>query len=147
MIESIELQVISKLLTSQNEEEIENLLSFDETYYSIYKPHIRFIFNHRIKYGNIPDIFTFLSEFQDIDSLLDVREPFEYLKHQMNLNKQRIMLVDMFNRIKDADQNDIENVWAYISNPANLTASYCAYLLIGIQDALFMTSIQETNLR
>lgn len=116
MTVSVELQVISKILMCNNEEEIEELLSFDDTYYSVFKKHIQFILNHKAKYGVVPDVFTFLSEFQDVEQLLDVREPASYLKNQMRLNKERIILVETINRVKDADESDIENVWAYISN-------------------------------
>lgn len=116
MIESVELQVISKILLSDDEKAVDELLLFDDTYYSVFKPHIRFILNHRQRFGNVPDVFTFLNEFDDIESLLDVRESNTYLKNQMRLNKQRILLVEMFNRVKDAELNDIENVWAYIGN-------------------------------
>ena len=114
MIESIELQVISKILTSQDEGEVNELLSYDDTYYSVFKRHIQFIFNHKAKYGSIPDVFTFLNEFQDIETLLDVSEPIQYLCNQMRLNKERIILVETVNRIKDADESQIENVWGYI---------------------------------
>ena len=116
MIESIELQVISRILTSQNSSEIDELLSFDDTYYSVFRDHIRYILNHKSKYGVVPDVFTFLNEFEDIESLLDVREPISYLSEQMRLNKQRIILIETFNRLKDANQSDIENVWKYIAN-------------------------------
>lgn len=123
MIESVELQVISKILTSKDPDEVDQLLSYDETYYSIFRNHIRFILNHRDKYGTVPDIFTFLNEFDDIDTLVDVDEPIEYLNHQMKLNKQRIILVETFNKIKDANQADIENVWMYISNQVDRVAN------------------------
>ncbi len=121
MIESIELQVISKILTCKDDKEIDDLLSFDDSYYSVFKSHIQFILNHRLKYGVVPDVFTFLNEFDDIDSLLDVQEPFQYLSDQMKLNKKRIILIETFNRIKDADQSDIEAVWSYIGTQYDRT--------------------------
>ena len=51
MIESIELQVISRILLTDDEEEREQLLSFDDTYYSVFKRHIQFIFNHNTNFG------------------------------------------------------------------------------------------------
>lgn len=114
MIESIELQVISKILTSQDEDDVNKLLSFDDTYYSVFRRHIQFIFNHKIRYGVIPDVFTFLNEFQDIETLVDVQESVQYLCNQLRLNKKRIILVETVNRIKDADESQIDNVWGYI---------------------------------
>lgn len=113
MITSIELQVISKILTTENDVELDNLLSFDESYYSVFKPHITFIFDHRQKYGNIPDLFTFQAEFQDV-TLVKVDEPVEYLQAEMRRNKQHILLLETFNKIKDLGAGDVADSWRYL---------------------------------
>lgn len=127
MIESIELQVISKILTSQDPNEVDQLLQFDESYYSVFRKHIQFIINHKYKYGVVPDVFTFLNEFPDIESLVDVREPISYLSTQMALNKKRILLIETVNHIKDVGPSEIENAWMYIDRQCervrNLTAT------------------------
>lgn len=115
MISSIELQVISKILTSDNAEEVNNLCSFDLSYYNVFKPQAQFILEHRDTYGHPPDTFTFLSEFPDI-TLVDVREPFEYLSSEMAKNKQHILLIQMFNKIKDLGSGDVVEAWQYISS-------------------------------
>lgn len=115
MITSIELQVISKILTSDNEEDVNTLLTFDPTYYSVFKPHIEFIFDHRDKYGDIPDVFTFQSQFPDI-TLVQVSESMKYLTSEMRKNKQHIILLETFNKIKDLGSGDITEAWQYISN-------------------------------
>ena len=78
MTGSIELQMISKILTSTSESEIDALCDFDASYYSIFKKHIQFILKHREKYGDVPDLFTFQAEFPDVE-LVKVTEPIEYL--------------------------------------------------------------------
>lgn len=113
MITSIELQVISKLLTSEDEREIEDLLFFDSSYYSVFRPHIEFIFQHRQKYNTVPDIFTFQAEFPDI-ALVQVSEPLKYLQNEMRKNKQHIILVETFNRLKDLGSADVSEAWNYI---------------------------------
>lgn len=83
---SIELQVISRILTSQDAAEVETLCGFDASYYSVLQPQIRFILNHREKYGEIPDPFTFQAEFQNL-TIVKVAEPLTYLIEGIGRNK------------------------------------------------------------
>ena len=92
MIQSIELQVISKLLTCDDKTEVDQLCLFDDSYYSVFKKHIQFILKHRDKYGDVPDVFTFQAEFPDV-TLVQVDEPFKYLQGEMRKNKQHILLL------------------------------------------------------
>lgn len=114
MITSIELQVISKLLTSDSEDEIKELIQFDSSYYSIFKPHIQFILNHFYKYNDTPDVFTFQSEFPDV-TLVTVSEPLTYLCQEMRKNKQHIILIETFNKLKDLGSGDVSDAWKYLS--------------------------------
>lgn len=115
MIASIELQVISKILTSDNTEEVEVLCGYDDSYYSIFKPHIQFILHHRQQYGDVPDVFTFQSEFPDV-TLVRVSEPLSYLIQEINKNKQHIILIETFNKLKDLGSGDATEAWVYLSN-------------------------------
>ena len=122
---SIELQIISKILTSQDKQEINALCEFDPSYYSLFKPHIEFILNHRITYGNVPDPFTFQSEFPDT-TLVDVRESLEYLTQGLIKNKRTILLVETFNHLKDLEDEDVDVAWKYLimqSDRAEMLAS------------------------
>ena len=114
MTTSIELQVISKILTSDDKELVNRLCDYDESYYSVFKPHIHYIFEHKNKFGDTPDVFTFQSEFPDI-TLVDVREPEEYLISEIRKNKQHIMLIETFNRLKDLGSGDITEAWQYLA--------------------------------
>ena len=82
MTNSVELQVISRILTTQSPEEVDKLLAFDDSYYSVFKKHIQFIIDHRSKYGDVPDVFTFQAEFEDFP-LIQVKEPIVYLENEM----------------------------------------------------------------
>ena len=113
MIASIELQVISKILTSDSPSEIDTLCEYDASFYEVFKPHIEFILDHRAQYGDVPDVFTFQSKFPDIE-LIVVNEPFTYLTRELRKNKQRIILLEMFNKIKDLGSGDVTEAWAYI---------------------------------
>lgn len=115
MISSIELQIISRILTSQNEAEVDTLCGFDASYYNIFKKEIGFILSHRAKYGDIPDSFTFQSEFPDFE-LVAVSEPLEFLVSEIKKNKQHIILIETFNKIKDLGSGDVSEAWQYLSN-------------------------------
>lgn len=113
MTGSIELQMISKILTSTSESEIDALCDFDASYYSIFKKHIQFILKHREKYGDVPDLFTFQAEFPDVE-LVKVTEPIEYLTQSINKNKQHILLVETFNKLKELGSADVSEAWKYL---------------------------------
>ncbi|MCM1226130.1 MAG: AAA family ATPase [Clostridium sp.] len=121
MITSIELQVISKILTSESPEEIETLCGFDDSYYSVFRPHIQFILNHREKYNDVPDVFTFQASFPEI-TLVKVREPLVYLKEEMNKNKQHIILLETFNKLKELGSEDVTDAWAYLGRQCEKAA-------------------------
>lgn len=112
---SVELQVISKILTSQDDELVNELCGYDSSYYSVFSNQIRFIFSHRDRFGNVPDVFTFMSEFPQV-TLVDVsRETKEYLISGLKENKQRILLVDTFNTLKDLGSGDVLSAWDYLN--------------------------------
>lgn len=115
MLQSIELQVISRILTSEDDEEIETLCSYDSSYYSTYKDQIEFILDHKYKYGNVPDTFTFQAQFADLGiEIVDVHESTEYLEDGLRTNKQYIIFLETFNKVKDLMQGDIKDTWKYI---------------------------------
>lgn len=115
MNSSVELQVISKILTSQDDELVNELCAFDSSYYSVFRNQIKFILDHRDRFGNVPDAFTFMAEFPKI-TLVDVsRETKEYLVAGLKENKQRILLVDTFNTLKDLGSGDVLSAWDYLN--------------------------------
>ena len=138
MITSIELQVISRILTSDSPDEVSNLCAFDESYYSVFQEHIRFILDHRVKYGDVPDVFTFQSEFPDIN-LVRVTEPYTYLAREIKKNKQHILLLDTFNRLKDLGSGDVSDAWAYLSAQCDRVAE--------LDDSRPMDIIKDAKLR
>ena len=120
---AVELQVISKLLDNRTPKaEIDALLEFDPSYYSVFRPQIEFIFQHREQYGNVPDMFTMRSRFNDFEPA-EVNEPLDYLKNELRLNKEGILLVETFNRVKDLGSGDIKGVWNYIAQQCDRVAT------------------------
>lgn len=118
MVGSIELQVISKILTSQevnDEYVIDELCKFDPSYYALKSAEISYILDHKDKYGNVPDRYTFLSKFPDF-VLVDVREGVDYLKDNLKRNKKHIIFMQTINTVLDMGSDDINEAWEYIGN-------------------------------
>ena len=115
MIGSIELQVISKILTSDDDYIIDELCNFDSSYYALCKPQIEYILDHKYKYGNVPDKFTFLSKFQDFE-FVQVNESLDFLKDDLKKNKKHIIFLETFNKVKDFGTDDVNAAWEYIGN-------------------------------
>lgn len=122
MNSAIELQVISKILTSDDEALVNELCGFDKSYYSIFADHIEYIQQHRSQYGITPDIFTFQAQFPDV-VLVDVtREPLEFLVNELKKNKQRILLLETFNKLKDLGSGDVTSAWEYLDQQCEKSA-------------------------
>lgn len=113
MITSIELQVISRILTCDSFDEVNTLCGYDSSYYSVFKEHIEFILNHKEKYNDVPDVFTFQAQFPDV-TLVKVSESLEYLTEELNKNKQHIILLETFNKLKDLGSGDVTDAWTYL---------------------------------
>ena len=121
-VTSIELQVISRILTSQSESEIDRLCEYDPSYYGIFREQIEYILDHKFKYNTVPDLFTFQARFPDI-SLVQVNEPMEYLVDEMCRHKRHLILVETFNKIKDLGADDTDSAWKYIEGQCERAAS------------------------
>lgn len=133
MIQSVELQMISKILTSNDEEEIDVLCSYDSSYYAVYKKQIEFILDHKDKYGTVPDVFTFQAEFVDDEiTLIDVNEPVEFLVDSIKKNKQFIIFRETFNKVQELGTGDISEAWEYVGNQYD--------------EAMKLTDIQPMNI-
>lgn len=122
MIEAIELQVISRILTSDSPEEVDILCNFGPEYYSVYQEHIEYILAHRQQYDDTPDVFTFQAQFPDVN-LVKVSEPTEYLINELNKNRQHILLVETFNKLKSLGSGDVEDAWKYLSMQCDKVAA------------------------
>lgn len=119
MINSIELQMISRILTSEDQEEVERLCGYDASYYSIFNEQIEFILKHKDDNGKIPDVFTFQAKFNDL-TIVQVNEPLEYLEKEIKKNKQRILLLQTFNKLGDLGTDDAELAWEYLNSQCEL---------------------------
>lgn len=122
MIIGIELQMISKLLTSDDDSLIDSLCLFDKSYYGVFPDQIEFILNHRQKYGNVPDVFTFQAAFPEFN-IVQVNETLDYLQQEIRKNKQRLILTETFNKVNDLGIDDITEAWQYVSKQCDAAIS------------------------
>lgn len=121
MTNSVELQVICKILTSQDDSEIDRLCAFDESYYAVFKDQIKFILNHREKYHTVPDLFTFQAQFEDI-VLIDVNESADFLVDGLRKNKQQILLLQTFNKLSELGSADVSEAWEFLQSQCDKAA-------------------------
>lgn len=138
MTGSIELQVISKILTSQDEALVDELCSFDKSYYSVCGNEIEFILDHRDKYGVVPDTFTFTAEFPSF-SIVEVAEPLEYLVQELKKNKRHILFLETFNKLTDMGSADVDDAWGYLAQQLDTANS--------LNDTEPIDIIQDAQLR
>lgn len=113
MIEAVEVQVISKLLTCEDEYVLDALLSYDRTYFSGYLQEFEYIKNHKQKYGVIPGVFDFQVQFPDF-AIVAVPESLEYLQDRLREYKKHLILLETFNKIKDLGDGDTVAAWKYL---------------------------------
>lgn len=115
MIQAIEVQVISKILTCDDDQEtLDTLLSYSpDLYFSAYLSEITYIHNQKAEYGIIPSIFSFQAEFPDFTPV-QVPEPLEFLEAKLKEYRQYLILLETFNKIKDLGDGDVKDAWQYL---------------------------------
>lgn len=114
MSNSIELQVISRILTTQDNYELDKLCSFDSSYYSIFNDEIEFILEHKQKFDQVPDPFTFQSKFENF-VIIQVNETLDYLEIEIKKNKQQKLLLQTINQLQDLGSDDVLEAWEYLN--------------------------------
>jgi hypothetical protein len=139
MTESIELQVISKILTSDDEQLVNELCSYDSSYYAVFPKQIEFILDHRERFGNVPDVFTFLDEFQGFGIVDVTRESKEFLITELKKNKKRILVRETFNKLKELGSGDVNEAWEYLNQQCDRAAQ--------LDDILPMDIIADAEIR
>lgn len=115
MIQSIEVQVISRLLTTDKESDIDTLLGFDKSYFSAYPKEYDYIKSQYERYQQIPSRFDFMAQFNDF-IVVDVPETLNYLVDKLKENKRYIILLETFNKVSTLGDGDVNLAWNYIES-------------------------------
>lgn len=102
----VELQIINKILQTQDISIIENN-QLDSEYFPEYSDEFEYIMSHYKEYGNVPDKVTFLSNFQDFE-FTEVGESDEYLVETIreeNLYSRAVPVVNNIAQLMRTDSN------------------------------------------
>ena len=103
----IQLQFLNKILDSGDPSLI-TINNLSKEYFSDYTSEFEYIKNHLREYGNVPDKATFLNIFPDFQ-LVDVKEPNKYLIDALYEDRNKRLLAQTFNKIREALNNgDVE---------------------------------------
>lgn len=118
---SIERLVITRLLRSKDREEIEKLCRYRESFYGEHREYAKFIFDYYDKYGDTPDIVSFVDAFDvDPDSFfLDSSDKVDYLVDSLKNNKRLLMLEKTLDTLRKVGPDDLEAVWTKIRLMSN----------------------------
>ena len=100
----IQLQVLNVILDSKDSSII-TLNNLNSDYFSEYKDEFCFINSHILKYGNVPDMETFINQFPNFE-VVKVSEPLNYLLEELMRDKNKRFLAANFNQIRSLIMND-----------------------------------------
>ena len=100
----IQLQVLNKILKAKSLD-----FAFDNDleseHFCEYATEYDFIYNHYRKFGNVPDIETFLDKFEDF-TVMEVTESDSYLLEKLMEEYQYQKLVPIINKVAELTQSD-----------------------------------------
>ena len=100
----IQLQVLNHILKNKDSSII-TLNNLGEDYFSEYTTEFKYIKEHILKYGNVPDLETFLTIFPNFD-VIDVNEPDNYLIEELNNDKNKRFIAETFNKMRTTLMQD-----------------------------------------
>lgn len=113
----IELQILSKVLNTKQMSFLE-LNNITDDYFITYPEEYDFIKEHYNKYGNVPDVETFLDKFNNFE-ILDVKESDEFLISTFKEEYQFSKLVPVVQRVADLLQTDSVSAVEYLQTAMN----------------------------
>jgi replicative DNA helicase len=126
----IQIQLLNKILKSKSFDiVIEHDLT--EGHFGEYSKEFNFIVDHYKKYGNIPDIATFLDNFSEF-SLLDVEESDQYLVDKINEDYQYRILVPVIKQAAELAQTNANDAVDYLKTELQKTGMFDATLGVDI---------------
>ena len=92
-------------LLSKKDTSIILLNNITKDFFSDYQLEYEFVKEHIDKYGNVPDMESFLSKFPDFD-VLQVTESPNYLIDELYNDKNKRSLAKTFNKVRDLLNED-----------------------------------------
>lgn len=114
----IQLQVLNKILQT-GDTSVLLMNNLTNEFFSDYKNEFEFIKEHINKYGNCPDMTSFVSKFPDFD-VIQVNETISYLIDELYTDRNRRKLAKIFNRVRDLlNQDKTEEAMTLYTNAAS----------------------------
>ena len=114
----IQLQFLNKLITTKDSSLL-LMNNLTEEFFSDYREEYRWIKEHLNKYGNCPDIHSFVAKFPNFD-VVDVTETTTYLIDELYQDYNKRKLASVFNRVRDLiNQDKIDEAMAVYTTAAS----------------------------
>lgn len=114
----IELQILNRILSEGNLDLVFKY-NIDETMFTKHKEEFKYILDHSSKFGNTPDLTTFLSKFNSFD-VIDVRESEDYListLREQSLFDKTVPILQKASEIMETNANDaVEYLFTNLKN-------------------------------
>ena len=100
----VQLQFINKLI-STGDTSLLLMNNLTDEFFSDYKKEYHWIKEHINKYGNCPDMHSFVNRFPDFD-VVDVKETTSYLIDELYQDYNKRKLAGVFNRVRELINQD-----------------------------------------
>lgn len=100
----VQLQVLNKIIQT-GDTSVLLMNNLNDEFFSDYKQEFNYIKEHVNKYGNCPDMTSFVSKFPDFD-VIEVKETISYLVDELYTDRNRRKLAQIFNRVRDLLNQD-----------------------------------------
>ena len=114
MATMIELQILNTILATKDFSIVSDNGLTDE-YFPLYTAEFKFIQDHVSKYGNVPDIETFLVNFKDFD-VIDVTESKKYLLDTIKEQYMYNQTVPILQKVAEMSNVDSNEAWEYFQS-------------------------------
>lgn len=114
----IQLQFLNKLISTKDTSLL-LMNNLTDEFFSDYKEEYKWIKEHINKYGNCPDIHSFVNRFPDFD-VVDVSETTSYLIDELYQDYNKRKLAGVFNRVRELiNQDKIDEAMAVYTTAAS----------------------------
>lgn len=114
----VQLQFINKLI-STGDTSLLLMNNLTDEFFSDYKKEYHWIKEHINKYGNCPDMHSFVNRFPDFD-VVDVKETTSYLIDELYQDYNKRKLAGVFNRVRELiNQDKIDEAMAVYTTAAS----------------------------
>lgn len=114
----IQLQFLNKLISTRDTSLL-LMNNLTDEFFSDYREEYKWIKEHINKYGNCPDIHSFVNKFPDFD-VVDVSETTSYLIDELYQDYNKRKLAGVFNRVRELiNQDKIDEAMAVYTTAAS----------------------------